>query len=120
MASIPPLPSFTVEVAKQHGDLSLRLRGRCGELSETRHLVATVEEVLQRCVSVLWIDCQQVEEVNRCGQGAILQIERLAAAAHIVIYWSGFQSQVIQQLSESGLYLLLRTVPVVNYRSLLA
>ncbi|RPD44164.1 STAS domain-containing protein [Hymenobacter sediminis] len=78
------------------------------------YLVDRAQQLLRRCVSTLWIDCQQVQVLDRCGQAAILQIERLAAQARIVVYWQGFSESVVQQLSETGLYLLLRHSPMAR------
>jgi anti-anti-sigma regulatory factor len=84
-------------------------------LPHATQLLSTVEQVLAQRLGVLWIDCQHIEEVGRIGQQAILQVERLAAAAQVLVYWCGFSKPVMEQMSESGLHLLLRNLPVVSY-----
>ncbi|RPD43671.1 hypothetical protein DNI29_23325 [Hymenobacter sediminis] len=73
-----------------------------------------MKQLLAEGVSTLWMDCQHVQVMDRLGQEAILQIERLAARARVVVYWRDFSEPVVQQLSATGLYLLLRHSPITH------
>lgn len=108
--------SFAITISPHRGGMSLQLRGTCCQVAEMEQFIQVIEQALQQQVRTLWIDCAHLQQLDRMGQQAILQVERLAAAARVVTYWYGFSSLIIQQLSETGLHLLLRSLPASSYR----
>lgn len=108
---------FTLQIEQHRGATGVRLRGNCASSEEAAAFVATLQQLIESGARTLWLDCQQVSNLARPGQHAVLQIERLAALHQLVIYWCGFSGRVIQQLSASGLYLLLRNLPASSYRA---
>ncbi|RPD44091.1 STAS domain-containing protein [Hymenobacter sediminis] len=108
------VPTFTVKSERQRGDRGLHLQGSCCNSAAAVQLVAAAKQLLAEGISPLWMDCHQLQVMDRCGQQAILQIEQLASRAQVTVYWRGFSEPVVQQLSATGLYLLLRHAPVMR------
>ncbi|RPD43666.1 hypothetical protein DNI29_23300 [Hymenobacter sediminis] len=106
---------FTLQLEHHQGATGLRLRGNCCSSAEATAFVEAIQHLIQAGTRILWLDCHQISNLAPAGQHAVLQIERLAAFHQLVVYWCGFSGRVIQQLSASGLYLLLRNLPASSY-----
>ncbi|WP_220612531.1 hypothetical protein [Hymenobacter sp. HSC-4F20] len=94
----------------------MSIRGVCTTVDEARCLRGIFEEAITRGSDTLWVDCQQLRDVSYVGQQAIFQVEQLARAAQLIIYWCGLSVHLVQELSATGLYLLLRCLPATSYQ----
>lgn len=103
---------LTIYVGSQRTGVRLSLHGSCTGLAEAAHLKQVAAQVIDLGCSALFIDCQHVALISTRGQQAILHVEQQAAAARIPLYWSGLSQPLINELSATGLYGLMRSVPI--------
>jgi anti-anti-sigma regulatory factor len=108
--------SLTIYVGGHSAGTSLSLHGNCTGATEAAHLKQIIAQVITLGSCALWIDCQHVASISTQGQQAILHVEQQAALAHLPVYWCGFSEQLIQELSASGLYGILRSMPASHYQ----
>ena len=107
---------LTIYVGAQRIGMKLSLRGSCTGPVEAAHLKQVATHVMGLGSRTLWIDCEHVAAVSTQGQQAILHIEQQAALAQVPVYWCGFSNQLIQELSATGLYGILRSLPATGYQ----
>lgn len=94
----------------------ISLQGACTTLEEAHCLRSMFEQAISQGTDTLWVDCQQLQDVSYVGQQAIFQVEQIARAAQLIIYWCGLSGHLVQELSATGLYLLLRCLPATSYQ----
>lgn len=107
---------LVVEVGEYTENPELRLQGSCLAAPAVRQLELAIEWALLNRRAILWIDCHQLQSVDYTDQQAMLRLEQQAHFAGIKLYWCGLSPRVVQQLSVTGLYLLLRSMPAVTYQ----
>lgn len=107
---------FTIHVGGHSAGVGISLRGACSGPAEAAYLKQVIGQVIALGSSALWIDCQHVESVSTQGQQAILHVEQQAATVHLPVYWCGFSEHLIQVLSATGLYGILRSMPASSYQ----
>lgn len=108
--------ALTIYVGGNWGGIGLSLHGTCSGSAEATQLLQAVRQVLLRgTITTLWLDCQHLAAISSEGQQTMLQLEREAQQAGLRLYWCNFNEQVAQQLSDTGLHLLLRTQPAATY-----
>lgn len=64
----------------------------------------------------IWLDCQHLQHLSRQGQRAMLVLDQQARQASTTLHWCGLSEEIINQLTESGLYLLLQVLPAGGYQ----
>jgi anti-anti-sigma regulatory factor len=108
--------TFTVYVSRQQTSAGLSLRGSCHGAKAAQQLEQALAEVLAAGPSFIWVDCRYLVFLSWHGQRAIFNAHQLARRAHCTLHWCGFSASVLSQLADSGLHLLLHTLPAGSYQ----
>ncbi|GGG49219.1 STAS domain-containing protein [Hymenobacter glacieicola] len=111
-----PAQTLTIQFGGPPTNQGISVRGTCTTAEEAQCLQEALAKAIARGSDTLWVDCQQLRSVSYVGQQAIFQAEQQARLAHLIIYWCGMSSALIQELSATGLYLLLRSLPATRYQ----
>lgn len=108
--------SFIVHAGSLGLESGLSLRGACDSPAAAQKLQKAVNEVIDHGLPCIWVDCQRLHSLGPHGQRALYHAHQQAEQADAIIYWCGLPPEVQQQLSESGLHLLLHLLPAASYR----
>lgn len=107
---------FKAHVQRTGGKIGVSLRGACTDATAARQLEGVLQEAIADGLLVVWIDCQRLTPMTWQGQRAILNADRLARMNGVTLHWCGVPSVVMEQLTASGLNLLLCLQPAANYQ----
>ena len=108
--------SFTVHAGSLGMAAGLSLRGACDSPAAAHRLAQAVLAVIEHGLSCIWVDCQHLVALSAHGQRALYHAHQQARQADTTLYWCGLRPAVQQQLSETGLHLLLHLLPAASYR----
>jgi len=111
-----PAASFLVHAGSFELAAGLSLRGHCDTLAAAKKLEQAAAEVIGYGLPCVWVDCQRLLSLGSLGQRAFYNAHQRAQQADTSIYWCGLTPEVQEQLSETGLHLLLRLLPASGYR----
>ena len=98
-----PMRTLTIHLGGHRDCLGLSLRGTCITAADAAHLGQAVDQLLAKAVSQAWIDCRGLKSLSWLGQEALVHAETSARASSTELYWCGLPSQLVSQLTESGL-----------------
>lgn len=108
--------AFTVHVSSQQAKAGLSLRGSCHSTVSARQLEQAVAELISAGLPFIWVDCRYLLFLSWHGQRAIFNAHQQARLAGSTLYWCGFSPSVLAQLADTGLHLLLNTLPAGSYQ----
>lgn len=107
---------FTVRTSSQAGKAGLSLRGHCSTEAPARQLEQAIAELVATGLPFVWVDCRYLASLSWQGQRVIFNAHQQARAAGCTLYWCGFSPAVLNQLSDTGLHLLLHVLPASSYQ----
>jgi len=94
----------------------ISLRGSCLTNVDVQTLENGFNQLALLSGNQLWIDCRHLEALNYQGQRAVLWADNRARTRGITLLWCGLPTNILTQLSESGLALLLHLLPFTAYQ----
>ena len=111
-----PMRSLTIHLGGHRDCMGLSLRGSCNTPADATHLEQAVEQLLAKGVPQAWIDCRGLRQLSWVGQQALVHADSSARASSTELYWCGMPSQVLSQLTDSGLASSLQLRSAAEYQ----
>ena len=108
--------SLTIHLGGHRDCMGLSLRGSCNTAADASHLEQAVAQLLTKGVPQAWIDCRGLRQLSWVGQQALMHADSSARASSTELYWCGMPSQVLSQLTDSGLAASLQLRSAAEYQ----
>jgi anti-anti-sigma regulatory factor len=110
------MTTFTTYIQRNQGRMGVSLRGCCTDQEAAQQLESAISAAIANGLTVVWIDCQRLEQLTWQGQRGILNADRQARLAGVALQWCGMSAAVLEQLTSSGLSQLLYLQPADSYQ----